>query len=141
MAQIDFNDVFDGLTLALHSFFAGAKIHSGNIEQNLNLGDFNVLPITTSHNSQMGSRAKESVLFDVIYYPKSGGREECLRISRALINLLGSITTPNGNIIHCLSFEADIKDDVLHTIVGYPFFVHTIEDKEKMETFEIKQEG
>ena len=88
-------------------------------------GDFNVLPITTSHTEQMGIRAKRKPVFDVIYYAsRAGGRIECLRIANSLAQVLRTIQTPNGDKVHCSSFETTIEDDVLHCLVGYTHFAY-----------------
>lgn len=125
MAEIDFNQIYDGVTLALHRFYTGARIHGGEIKQDLHDGDFNVLPITTSHTEQMGIRAKRKPVFDVIYYAsRAGGRIECLRIANSLAQVLRTIQTPNGDKVHCSSFETTIEDDVLHCLVGYTHFAY-----------------
>ena len=79
MAEISYNSIFDGITLALHRAFPAVHIHGRTIKQDLHPGDFNVLPITSQHSGQMGSRANRSITFDVIYYATdNGGREESL---------------------------------------------------------------
>ena len=71
MAEINFNQVYDGVTLALHRTFPKAHVHGGVIKQDLKAGDFTVLPITASHTEQMGTRAQHKPVFDVIYYPSA----------------------------------------------------------------------
>ena len=39
MAEINFNQVYDGVTLALHRAFPKAHIHGGVIKQDLKDGD------------------------------------------------------------------------------------------------------
>ena len=103
MAEINFNQVYDGVTLALHRAFPKAHIHGGVIKQDLKDGDFNVLPITANHTEQMGTRAQHKPVFDVIYYPSSaGGRTESLRVAHQLAYVLRTIQTPNGDKMHCL---------------------------------------
>lgn len=134
MAEIDFNQIYDGVTLALHRAFPDSRIHGGTVDQGLTYGDFNVLPITASHTAGMGIRAGRKSLFDVIYYPSdAGGRTECLRISHILPGVLGTIQTKNGDMLHCLSFEVTIDDDELHCIVGYPYFVYEPKTGDSME--------
>ena len=59
MAEINFNQIYDGVTLALHRAFPNAHIHGGTVKQDLKDGDFNVLPITTNHTEQMGTRSQQ----------------------------------------------------------------------------------
>jgi hypothetical protein len=135
MAEIDFTQIFDGVTLALHRAFPTVNIHGETVDQDLHPGDFNVLPIAPSHTAQMGARAKKAITFDVIYYPtNSGGRSECLERANELPGILGTITTPNGDKVHCYKFEHTIDDEVLHCIVTYQYFVYSSESKDAMET-------
>lgn len=124
MTEIGFNSIYDGVTLALHRSYPTARIHGGEIKQDLADGDFNVLPLTASHAEQMGGRSVRKPVFDVIYYAsKAGGRAECLRVADTLPRVLRTVQTPSGDKVHCLSFEVNIEDDVLHCLVGYPHFV------------------
>ena len=119
MAEINFNQIYDGVTLALHRAFPNAHIHGGTVKQDLKDGDFNVLPITTNHTEQMGTRSQQKPVFDVIYYPsKAGGRTESLRVAHQLAYVLRTIQTPNGDKVHCLTFDTTIEDDALHCLVG-----------------------
>lgn len=133
MAEISFNQIYDGVTLALHRFYPKARIHGGEVKQDLQDGDFNVLPLTASHTEQMGKRSKRKPVFDVIYYAsKAGGRAECLQVANTLPQVLRTIQTPGGDKVHCLTFETTIEDDVLHCLVGYPHFVYEPENTDPM---------
>lgn len=139
MAEINFNQVYDGVTLALHRAFPKARIHGGVIKQDLKDGDFNVLPITANHTEQMGTRAQHKPVFDVIYYPsRAGGRTESLRVAHQLAYVLRTIQTPNGDKVHCLTFDPTIEDDALHCLVGYPHFVYVPEPADPMENLKIE---
>lgn len=139
MAEINYNQIYDGVTLALHRAFPKARIHGGTVKQDLRDGDYNVLPISTSHTAQMGTRAQRKALFDVIYYASNaGGRAECLQKAHSLPGVLGTITTPGGDKLHCLSFEHTIEDNILHCIVGYPHFVYEPTDADPMENLKIE---
>lgn len=139
MAEINFNQVYDGVTLALHRAFPTSHIHGGNIKQDLKNGDFNVLPITANHTEQMGIRAKHKTVFDVIYYPSTdGGRIESLSVAHRLAYILRTIQTPNGDKVHCLSFDTTIDADVLHCLVGYPYFIYVPGNEDPMENLKIE---
>ena len=139
MAELSYNGIFDGVTLALHRAFPAVPIHGRTVKQDLHPGDFNVLPITPQHSGQMGIRASRSITFDVIYYPtENGGREECLDKANLLPQVLGTITTPLGDKVHGTGFETTIEDNVLHCIVRYPHFVYTPADGDAMETIRMK---
>lgn len=135
MAEISYNSIFDGLTLALHAAFPDAQIHGRTVEQDLHPGAFNVLPITPHHSGQMGIRAKRSLTFDVVYYAtENGGREECLSIANTLPQVIGMITTPQGDKVHGSGFEINVEDDVLHCVVSYPHFVYDPSVNDAKET-------
>lgn len=139
MAELSYNGIFDGVTLALYRAFPAVQIHGRTVKQDLHPGDFNVLPITPQHSGQMGIRASRSITFDVIYYPtENGGREECLEKANLLPQVLGTITTPLGDKVHGTGFETTIEDNVLHCIVRYPHFVYTPADGDAMETIKMK---
>lgn len=137
MAKISYKSIFNGVTLALHRAFPSAKIHGESVKQDLRPGDFIVLPITPIHSGQMGSRAKRSITFDVIYFPtENGGREECLEKAHELPFVLGTITTPEGDTLHGTNFEINIEDDILHFIVSFTHFIYEPSDGNKMESIE-----
>ncbi len=139
MAEISYNSIFDGVTLALHRAFPTVQIHGGTVKQDLHPGDFNVLPITSQHSGQMGSRANRSITFDVIYYAtEGGGREDCLEKADLLPETIGTITTPQGDKVHGTGFESTIEDGVLHCIVRYPHFVHKQSTGDDMEKLKMK---
>lgn len=139
MAEIDFNQIYDGITRTLHRFYPDARIHGGEVKQDLQDGDFNVLPITANHTEQMGTRALRKLTFDVIYYAsKAGGRSECLQVADQLSEILHTIQTPNGDKVHCLSFETTIDDDVLHCIASFPHFVYKPNESDSMNYLKIE---
>lgn len=138
MAELNYNQIFDGVSLALHKAFPSARVHGGNVEQDLKPGDFNITPITTNEIAQISTRARRSITFDVIYYPPGeGSREVCLDMQSVLSGVIGTITTPNGDILHCLKFEGNITEDALHCIVSYPHFVYSENTGDAMETLTI----
>lgn len=131
--QIDYNQIFDAVTLALHDALPETRIFGEHIEQGLEEDAINVLPISANETAQLGTRALRNVMFDVIYYPtRQKSREACLRMQDTLAGVLGTVTTPNGDKIHCLKFDGTITDDVLHCIVSYPHFIYVPAEKEMM---------
>lgn len=75
MAEINFNSIYDGVSLALHAAFPAAQVHGGNVKQGLKPGDFNVIMPGASHAKEVGQRYKRTPTVDVIYYPKTGDAE------------------------------------------------------------------
>lgn len=138
MAEINYNQIFDGVSLALHRAFPAVHVHGRTVKQDLKPGDFNVLPLSSIETAQIGPRAKRNITFDVIYCPpEKGGNEACLDMQSKLPGIIGTITTPNGDKVHCLQFDGNITNEVLHCIVSYPHFVYVINKDEPMETLKL----
>ncbi len=142
MANINFNSIFDGVTLALHADFPDSQVHGGNVKQGIKAGDFNVIMPGAGHTKEVGQRYRRTPEFDVIYYPKTSPHAvECYDVADRLMGTLGSITTPEGDIIHATSLKWQLQDDVLHILVEYAHCVHVPIVREAMETLTIEQEG
>jgi hypothetical protein len=77
---------------------------------------------------------------DVIYYPKDTDGAECYDVAHQLVQVLESIATPQGDIIHAADLSWEITDRVLHCLVRYDHFVRTYQETEVMETLTIRQE-
>lgn len=137
MAELNYNSIYDGISLALHHAYPTAQIHGRTVKQDLHHSDFNVLPIAASHKGQISTRAERGMVFDVIYYPtEKGGREECLERADELSVILATITTPQGDKVHGTDLEYNIEDNVLHCTVRYPYFVYSPPDNDSMETIQ-----
>lgn len=67
------------------------------------------------HAKEVGQRYKRTPTVDVIYYPKAGDAE-CYGMAHRLSFVLGSITTPEGDIIHATGCEWTLAEDVLHVL-------------------------
>lgn len=140
MAEVNFNSIYDGVSLALHAAFPAAQVHGGNVKQGLKPGDFNVIMPGAGHAKEVGLRYKRTPTVDVIYYPKAGDAE-CYGMAHRLSFVLGSITTPEGDIIHATGCEWTLAEDVLHVLLSYDHFVRVPLEQENMETLKINEEG
>lgn len=142
MSEINFNSIFDGVSLALHTAFPDRQIHGGSVKQGLKPGDLNVLMPGSGHSKEVGERYRRTPLVDVIYYPK-GTREvtaECCDMAHELTVVLGSITTPEGDVVHATSMAWQMTDEVLHVTARYDHFVRIVDNPENMETLQVIQE-
>lgn len=141
MSELSFNSIFDGVSLAVHAAFPGpVQVHGGDVKQGLQPGDFNVTMPTASHAQEVGARYRRSPTLDVIYYPKRDNAE-CYAVADRLTAVLGSITTPEGDIVHATSCEWTVTGGVLHVLVTYDHFVYVPQEHIMMETLKIEQEG
>lgn len=142
MASINFNSIYDGVTLALHAAFPDSQVHGGNVKQGLNAGDFNVIMPGAGHTKEVGRRYRRTPELDVLYYPKTTPcAAECYDVAHQLMEVLGSIVTPEGDTIHATGLKWQVQDNVLHILVQYPHCIYIPLEQEAMETLTIKQEG
>jgi hypothetical protein len=140
MSEINFNSIYDGVSLALHAAFPSVQVHGGEVKQGLKPGDFNVIMPSAGNSKEVGQRYRRTPLVDVIYYPKNGAAE-CYDVAHQLTKVLDSITTPQGDIIHASNMEWNITDDVLHMTMRYDHIVRIPQEHDMMETLTIEQEG
>lgn len=140
MSEINFNSIYDGVSLALHTAFPTATIHGGEVKQGLKAGDFNVLMPGASQTKEVGARYKRAPIIDVIYYPVKG-TAECLDIAQQLSMLLSSIKTPQGDIVHATANEWKVDGCVLHVLLRFDHMVYVPQTPEYMETLKIEQKG
>lgn len=141
MAEISFNSIFDGVSLAIHRAFPPpVQVHGGQVEQGLRPGDFNVVMPGAGHSPQVGSRYRRTPTLDVLYYPRRQGAE-CYEAAHRLTQALAQITTPEGDLLHCTACQWTVTDGVLHLLVGYDHFVLSPQEGEAMEALTIEQEG
>ena len=140
MSEINFNSIFDGVSLALHAAFPASKVHGGNVKQGLSPGDFNVVLLSAGHTKEVGQRYKRTPVVDVIYY-LAGGEVDCYDKADKLTQLLGSIKTPQGDTIHAASCEWQVDGDVLHVFLRYDHSIFIVQTHDLMETLHIVQEG
>lgn len=140
MSEINFNSIYDGVSLALHAAFPDRQVHGGDVKQGLALGDFNVVMPSAGHAKEVGDRYKRTPMLDVIYYPVTGAAE-CYDVAHRLTTVLENIRTPEGDVVHAASLEWQITDDVLHVLVRYDHFIYIPQEQEFMETLTIEQKG
>lgn len=84
MSEINFNSIYDGVSLALHVAFPDAQVHGGAIKQGCNPGDFNVIMPTLNHSKEVGHRFKRTPVVDVIYYMPRTGNAAALSVAHKL---------------------------------------------------------
>ena len=139
--ELDYNQIFDGITLALHAAFPDKQIFGGTVRQGVQPGDLNVVPVNINETAQIGTRAQRTAIFDVIYYPPDAqSMEACLDMQHKITQALGTVTTPNGDKVHCLRFSCTIED-VLHCTATYPHFVYKAVATDKMEHLTVESTG
>lgn len=140
MSEITFNSILDGVSLALHAAFSPpVQVHGGGVKQGLKPGDFNIIIPTAGHIKGVGQRYMRTPTVDVIYYPRRGAAE-CYDIAQRLSLVLGSITTPEGDVIHSATSEWQVQDGVLHMLVRYDHHIYIPQEQTAMETLRIEQE-
>lgn len=142
MSEINFNSIYDGVSLVLHAAFPAQQVHSGDVKQGLKPGDFNVVIPGAGHTKEVGQRYRRTPTVDVIYYPRAAPYSaECCDMAHRLTGLLGSIQTPQGDIIHASACEWQVDNGVLHVLLRYDHCIYIPQEQERMESLKIVQEG
>jgi|GEM_PF-821301 len=143
MSEINFNSIYDGVSLALHAAFPDAQVHGGAIKQGCKPGDFNVIMPTLNHSKEVGHRFKRTPVVDVIYYMPRTGNAAALNVAHKLTRVLQSITTPEGDVVHAAACEITMDDSTgtLHALLKYPHFGRYPQTLENMETLKVIEEG
>ena len=140
MSELNFNSIYDGVSMALHNAFPDRHVHGGSVAQGLVLGDFNVVMPSAAQTREVGHRFKRSLVVDVIYYPKDGNTD-CYDMAHQLSGVLQSIQTPQGDIIHATSCEWEASGGVLHMLLEYDHFIYVPQEEALMDHLHIEQEG
>lgn len=143
MSEINFNSIYDGVSLALHAAFPDCQVHGGAVRQGLKPGDFNVIMPTLNHSKEVGQRFKRTPVVDVIYYLPRDSGAEALRVAHKLTQVLQSITTPQGDVVHAAACEISTDDNTgtLHAMLQYPHFGRYPQELETMESLKVIEEG
>lgn len=98
MSNINFNSIYDGVTLALHAAFPKCKVHGGDVRQGLSTGDFNVVMPGANHTKEVGHRYRRTPSLDVLYYPKARPcAAECYDVAHQLMRGLSAPAAENRN--------------------------------------------
>ena len=125
MAEIHFSAVYDAVTLKLRELMPNAHIYDSKIDQNLQSGDFHIVPVAVSDRKELASRRRQSVTVDIIYYTQWGDSVgDCLRAASKLAEPLKLIETVGGDRLHgeCIESNIDEEDCTLHIIMKYSYF-------------------
>lgn len=140
MAEVNFNSIYDGDKPCAPRRFSCRPGAWRECQARAQAGDFNVIMPGAGHAKEAGQRYKRTPTVDVIYYPKAGDAG-CYGMAHRLSFVLGSITTPEGDIIHATGCEWTLAEDVLHVLLSYDHFVRVPLEQENMETLKINEEG
>lgn len=145
MAEISYNSILDGVSLALKAAVPEADIYAGDVVQGLDTGDFNVVMRSAGEQRGLGRRRLRTPEVEVIYYPEQG-MEECCAMAQRLSAALEDIVTPEGDALHCSSCTWTVEDQVLRLRAGYRHFVfledaaaQAPEETERMEEWSLEQ--
>lgn len=143
MAKVTYNDILDGISLALHTAYPTACIYSGTIEQGISPGDFNIINVTTAQEHKLGARFTRTAVFDVVYYGLTADSSEYTGIANDLMLLLDDIVVASTDILHAVSLagKVDTDEKALHVTVTYAVQVYIPGTGTAMEELAIVQEG
>lgn len=138
MAEINTQAVVDAITLALRAAYPHAIILDDESKQGIKPGAFIVQLVTAEQQQLAPTRYRRTPLFDVIYF-SSDSAEECTRVGDNLSMVLGTVTTPGGDLLHGSGINWNIEDGVLHFMVLYNHNVLRPQERTEMETLKVKE--
>lgn len=121
--ELTFEQVRDGIIMALKHFYPDCNVRSDYTPQNVSDGDFNIVFVTSGTHNHVGDYWTHSVTFDVVYYCDSRSiTDDTMRVCTEVPLILETITTPSGAMLHPVSVEPTTQDDdTVHIVVRYEY--------------------
>lgn len=122
MNNITLKQVYSALCAKIGEEYPGKEIYGSSVHQNLDEGDFNIIPVSVNIVSQIGDKVLVKLLFDCIYYAED--YDELLEMAEGLPLAIRKIKTDGGDVLHgTMNTPAgEIYDGVLHCMVSYDYF-------------------
>ncbi len=115
------NDIITGISLKLNEHFGdGYRIYKNDVKQGLKEPCFFIAVLAPSRTDQLGERWRMDMPFDVQYIPKAeGDNAELYDVEVTLMDILSSITLPDGSSYRGRNIYCETVDSVLHVFVTY----------------------
>jgi hypothetical protein len=133
MAEISTRAVMDGITGSLRRAFPDAQISQEDYTQGLENGAFLVTLVSAGQQPLIAQRFRRSPAFSVMYFSDNSGNKECVGVADALCILLGTVTTPGGDMLRGTGIDWRVDDGVLQFFVSYPYNARIDREREYME--------
>ena len=131
------NGIITGIAIAIHGLYPDANIYTEPVEQDLVEPAFYIHNIDVNQSNLIAGRARQSMPFEVVYFPLNGVSDINATLPELLV-ALRLITLENGQKLRGNSIKGQTIDDLLHVFVDYDMTVKIVTDPvEKMEELKI----
>lgn len=133
------NDVITGVALKLNEYFGdGYRIYKNDVKQGLKEPCFFIVALAPSRTEQLGERWRVDIPLDVHYFPeKQGDNAEIYDIESSLMDILSSITLPDGSSHRGRDIHCEAEDSVLHTFVTYSIWLRKVNNDALMNGLDV----
>lgn len=125
------NDIITGISLKLNVHFGdGYRIYKNDVKQGLKEPCFFIAVLAPSRTDQLGERWRMDMPLDVQYIPETeGNNTELYDVGCTLMDILSSITLPDGSSYRGRNIYCEIVDSVLHVFVTYTAWFRRLADE------------
>ena len=131
------NDIITGIAIVIHSQFPDANIYTEPVEQGLVEPAFYIHSINVDQLNLIAGRARQSMPFEVVYFPLNGVSDINITIPELLVSLR-LITLESGQKLRGNNIKGQTIDDQLHAFVDYDVMMSIVTDPvDKMEDLKI----
>lgn len=134
------NQIIEGISNALFKEFGEEyEIHMEEIKQGLKEPCFFVSCLNPNIKRYPGKRYMQTNQFCIQYFPREGNEQrECNDVAERMMWTLEFITVEDFKM-HGTNMNYEVVDGVLNFFVNYDGFLRKIEEQEKIETIEVKE--
>ena len=137
MAAIDYNAVFDAVSLKLRELYPTSAIYDSPVEQNLDNGDIVILPITPDDKEEMSKRHRQSLTVDItVFFNADESVAVCLTAAHKLLSELKLVETTGGDRLHGKVIDSNVEDNIVHIVMKYCYAAFYDTDREVMTQIE-----
>ena len=131
------NDIINGIAIAIHEQFPDANIYTEPVEQDLVEPAFYIHNIDVNQSNLIAGRARQSMPFEVVYFPLNGVSDINATLPELLV-ALRLITLESGQKLRGNSIKGQTIDDQLHVFADYDVTVSIVAAPvDKMEDLKI----
>ena len=131
------NDIITGIAIVIHGLYPDANIYTEPVEQDLVEPAFYIHNIDVNQSNLIAGRARQSMPFEVVYFPLNGVSDINATLPELLV-ALRLITLENGQKLRGNSIKGQTIDDQLHVFADYDVTVSIVAAPvDKMEDLKI----
>ncbi len=120
------NQIINGIAIAIHGQFPDANIYLDMVEQDLIEPAFYIHNINVDQSNLIAGRTKQSMPFEVVYFPLNG-TTDINTTKPTLLAYLKQITLESGQKLNGYNVKGQTIDGELHVFADYDIVVKFVE--------------